>query len=427
MLWLKGPRLPLRTLQSPLRRFQSNGSGAPVLTEESELAHLRDAVRTQSFAHPEAKEDLSLAMREKLTQEFDAFLGDFVRDVDPSLRSAEHLAERLSGSESSTFGDMYEPSSAGIQQARAKNRMKFSSVRSTGEGVPYSTPEMYVRQLFHARRVAQLGAEIAPRSVYKPADDLHHPKSIQETGISTLLAAGAHLGHATRGVRANCLPYIYGVRDGIHIIDLQQTLSSLKRVARVAQEISRKGGLVLYVSTNEDQRRTVEKAAERSHGYYVSGRWAPGTFTNYQIMTENKPGARRLEVDMADKPTNRDLSASLVNTIIKPDIVVVMNAVENRSLLYECLRMRIPATGIVDTDSEPSLLTYPVPGNDDSLRFGDLFAGVLSRAAERGRAQRHSEFTDVQKAKELLRQGEAFTVDEPRPSEISDAERELMK
>lgn len=416
-------RLPLRALQ---RRFQSTKTA---FAEENELAQMNKATRTQSFVNPAAHPDLSAAMREKLSAEFEKFITEFVHEVDPSVRDAEHIAERLSGSETSTFGDMFDRPSSGIHNASSKNQMRLSSIRSTGEGAPYSAPEMYARQLFHARKVAHLGAEIAPQSVYRPHEDLHNPKSISETGISTLLAAGAHLGHATRHVRANCLPFVYGVRDGVHIIDLQQTLASLKRVARVTQEISRKGGIVLFVSTNESQQRTVEKAAERSRGYYVSGRWAPGTFTNYQIMTEMKQGARRLEVDMADEPTNRELSAALTNTIIKPDLVVILNPVENRALLRECLHMRIPTTGIVDTDSEPSLLTYPVPGNDDSLRFGDLFAGVLSRAAERGRKQRYAEFAELQKTKKLLREGEAFKVDDGKPdlAGISDAERELMK
>lgn len=414
------PRLSALRARVFARKYSSETTQTAV--DESDFAQMREAVKTLSFANPQSNTQLSPQLREQLTAEFDKFLQDFVHDVDPSQRIAETITEKVSGVDAAAFSSMAKTQVS--QDGNLQGKTKFSSVATTDPDQPYSEAEMYVRQLFHAQRVANLGANIS--DVYKPHEDLHKPRSIAETSLSTLLAAGAHLGHATSKVRANSLPYVYGIREGIHIIDLQQTLAALRRVSRVVEELSRKGGIVLFVGTREGQRRTVEKAAQRAHGFYVYDRWIPGTFTNYQILIDQKQKAARAEVDMADQPTGRQLSPSLHDTIIKPDLAIIMNPVENRALLAECIKMRIPTAGIVDTDSEPSLLTYPVPGNDDSLRFVDLVSGVLSRAAARGRALRLQEFKQAQAAKAKLREGEINLTGEPRRSELSEAEQELL-
>lgn len=398
--------------------------------EEDDLAEMRASVKKLSFLNPEKNNQLSPEMRERLSLEFDKFLDDFVHSVDPAKREAEIVAEKVSGINFAAFGRMSQQAQGVSGDGNLSGRPSFPSLAFTEPNQPYSKAELYVRQLFHAQKVLNLGAEISS-NIYKPHENLHKPSTIAETGISSLLAAGGHLGHATNRVRANCLPFIYGIREGIHIIDLQQTLAALRRVSRVVEELSRKSGLLLFVGTREGQHRTVEKAAERSKGFYVHDHWVPGTLTNYQVITDQKQRAGRIEVNMADENSGRQLSSSLHDTIIKPDLVIVLNPVENRAVLSECMKLRIPTAGIIDTDSEPSLLTYPIPGNDDSLRFTDLIAGVLSKAAERGRLARISDFRKLQALKKNLREGET-TLNAPaspeKPlSDLNETEKELLK
>lgn len=239
-----------------------------------------------------------------------------------------------------------------------------------------------------------LGSNIS--NVYRPHEDILKPATVASTSIETLLAAGVHLGHSTSLFRSSTQPYIYGVRDGIHIINLETTLVHLRRAAKVAQEIAAQGGIILYLGTRQGQQRGLEEAASRSGGYYVHRRWVPGTLTNCREISQHWG---RMEVDMGDVPTGRLLSPRITRSLLKPDLVVILNPVENRNAIYECIQCNVPTIGIVDTDSEPSLLTYPIPGNDDSIRATDLIVGIISKAAQKGRKSRLAEFENHKKNK----------------------------
>lgn len=204
------------------------------------------------------------------------------------------------------------------------------------------------------------------------------------------MAAGVHLGQSTTLWRASTQPYIYGEYKGIHIIDLNQTLSHLKRAAQVVEGVAENGGLILFLGTREGQKRALIKASERVNGYYVASKWVPGTLTN---PTEISSGWERQEVDYFGNPTGRELSLNESMSIIKPDLMIVLNPTENRNALKEAMKARVPTIGIIDTDSEPSLVTYPIPGNDDSLRSVNLLVSILSKAGERGVKTRLSRAT----------------------------------
>ncbi|CUS20615.1 LAQU0S01e10660g1_1 [Lachancea quebecensis] len=244
---------------------------------------------------------------------------------------------------------------------------------------PYTSQELFLRQIKHAEMTAKLGASM--ENVYYPHHDIFNPPMIEELSISKLLAAGVHLGQSTSLWRPSTQPYIYGEYKGIHIIDLNKTLSSLKRAAKVVQGVAEKGGTVLFLGTRDGQKRALQEAAKRTNGFYVSTRWIPGTLTN---PTEISSVWERHEVDFADTPTNRPLTADEEAAIVKPDLLVILNPTENRNALNEAMQARIPTVGIIDTDSEPSLVTYPIPGNDDSLRSVNLILSVLAKAGEAG-------------------------------------------
>jgi small subunit ribosomal protein S2 len=179
--------------------------------------------------------------------------------------------------------------------------------------------------------------------------------------------------------------YIFGIRQGIHIISLDVTASHLRRACRVVSAVTERGGLVLFVGTRQGQDRCVVKAAEMAGGCHLFERWTPGGITNGQqilggcrmkVVDENDNEVKGYEEALADMPA------------LKPDLVVCLNPLENWVLLHECGLNNIPTIGIIDTDADPTWVTYPIPANDDSLRCVQVIAGALGRAGEEGTTAR---------------------------------------
>ncbi|CCD22541.1 mitochondrial 37S ribosomal protein uS2m NDAI_0A03840 [Naumovozyma dairenensis CBS 421] len=259
------------------------------------------------------------------------------------------------------------------------NTTKFPFLIPSANDKPFTKQELYLRQLKHASHMGRMGADVT--NIYKPHKDVSSPNSIDKITINKLMAAGVHLGHSTTLWRPSTQPFIYGEYRGVHIIDLNKTLSYLKRACHVIEGIAQRGGLILYLGTGEGHKRGLEEAAKRTHGYYVSTRWIPGTLTN---STEISRNLEKHEINGDDMPTLRELTAEETNIISKPDLLVVLNPTENRNALYEAMKSRVPTIAIIDTDSEPSLVTYPIPGNDNSLRSVNLLLGILAKAGEKG-------------------------------------------
>ena len=270
---------------------------------------------------------------------------------------------------------------------------QYPNLKPTPDYKPYSSQELFLRQLTHMRQSGGLGSSI--EDVYNPANDVKRPLSMDDVTISSLMAAGCHLGHAKAMWRPSTQPFIYAEYQGIHLIDLNETLAALRRATKVIESIAAKGGVILYVGTsrNWEQHRALEEAAKRSRGYYVSHRWIPGTITNFTEVSKQIGGHQKIEVDLGDTPTNRNISAQ-DDALIKPDLVVLLNPVENRNCVNECIKLRIPTIGLCDTDMEPSLLTYPIPCNDDSMRASSVVCGILSKAAEQGVERRYKAFSE---------------------------------
>ncbi|KAF5092201.1 hypothetical protein D0Z03_002985 [Geotrichum reessii] len=355
--------------------------------EVAETAATPDMLLSQLSTKPVHAFDKVQNSRE-LNEEFDSFIKEFVTEANissvfPQLNPPSQVKKSSASASSSSSSQI--------------GRKRYPNLRVTPADKPYSSQELFLRREHQARVLGGLGSAIS--NVYRPHEDVLKPKTVEQTTLETLLAAGLHLGHSTSLFRPSTQPYIYGERDGIHIINLDQTIVHLRRAAKVAEKIAEEGGLILFVGTRPGQQRSLELAAKRSGGYYVHRRWIPGTLTNSREISNLW---EKREVDMGDRPTERLLSPRLKRSLIKPDLVVLLNPVENRNAIYECIQSNVPTVGIVDTDSEPSLLTYPIPGNDDSIRGTDLIAGVLSKAAERGRKRRLAGFEKHLKQKKAL-------------------------
>ena len=179
--------------------------------------------------------------------------------------------------------------------------------------------------------------------------------------------------------------YIFGIRQGIHIISLDVTASHLRRACRIVSGVAERGGLILFAGTRSGQDRCVVKAASLAGGCHLFERWTPGSITNgHQILGQ----CQTKVVDEFDRDLPGYGKDLLSRPVLKPDLVVCLNPMENWILLHECGMNAIPTIGIIDTDANPTWVTYPIPANDDSLRCVQVIAGVLGRAGEEGQRSR---------------------------------------
>lgn len=332
-----------------------------------------------------------------LDQEIDDYLFENLRLPELELRNMPwaSLAKKQAASSKATLASSDSDAESISQKIQSTTNRKYTEkypgLKITPDYKPYSKQELFLRHMNHMKRCGGLGSDL--KDIYKPSEDVLKPQTVSDLSIASLMAAGCHLGHSKRIWRPNTQPYIYAEYNDILLIDLNETLSALKRTARIVKGVAKKGGVILYVGTTrlQEQRDALEAAAKRSNGYYVSHRWIPGTITNFTVVTKQCGGTQRVEVDLGDADTGKTFN-SREDTIIKPDLVVLMNPVDNRYCIRECLKLKIPTIGLCDTDMEPSLLTYAIPCNDDSMRASSLVLGVLSKAAEEGVEERRQQF-----------------------------------
>ncbi|CAI4063805.1 hypothetical protein N7582_002506 [Saccharomyces uvarum] len=372
-------RLPSLRSACLSRRFQSSSSIPANNSSNDEVLLLQqkqmyDEIRAELKSLSEVPED------------------EMLPELKKSLGEGELSAkEQLLDNELSEFFKSYAQSNKLFENATSVGRSPAAAAAVTTTNKPYpnlipstndkpyTSQELFLRQFRHSLHTAKLGSAIS--KVYFPHKDIFYPPLPEAITVENLLSAGVHLGQSTSLWRSSTQSYVYGEYKGVHIIDLNQTLSCLKRAAKVVEGVSESGGIILFLGTRKGQKRGLEEAAKKTHGYYVSTRWIPGTLTN---STEISGIWEKQEIDSHDTPTQRALSPNETSKQVKPDLLVVLNPTENRNALLEAIKSRVPTIAIIDTDSEPSLVTYPIPGNDDSLRSVNLLLGVLARAGQRG-------------------------------------------
>jgi len=215
-----------------------------------------------------------------------------------------------------------------------------------------------------------------------------------------LLEAGVHFGHQTHRWNPKMRNYIYGSRNGIHIIDLSQTVPLLHQaLVAVAQSVA-KGGRVLFVGTKRSAAEQVADAAKRSAQYYVNSRWLGGTLTNWKTISHSIKTLRTTD-DVLGKEqsglTKREM-LELTRTKEKldkslggikdmggvPDLLFVIDTNKEQIAIKEANRLGIPVIAVIDTNSDPAGVTYPIPGNDDAGRAVALYCDLVSRACIEG-------------------------------------------
>lgn len=226
--------------------------------------------------------------------------------------------------------------------------------------------------------------------------------ALPEFSLRQLLEAGVHFGHQTHRWNPRMGPYIYGQRNGIHIMDLTQTVPLLDAALNVVRETVSKNGRILFVGTKRQASRAVAEAAERSAQYYINHRWLGGTLTNWHTVSNSinrlKEIDERLETG-AEGLTKKErlglereqgkLQASLGGIREMggtPDLVFVIDTNKESLAVAEAKKLGIPIVAIVDTNSMPDGIDYPVPGNDDAARAIELYCDLVARAALDGMA-----------------------------------------
>ncbi|KIJ69341.1 hypothetical protein HYDPIDRAFT_105935 [Hydnomerulius pinastri MD-312] len=221
------------------------------------------------------------------------------------------------------------------------------------------------------------GSTQTRENTYQPHHAFNRSTGPSETTLSALIASGAHFGHTKALMNPNFLPYAYGVRAGLTIIDMEQTLPLLRRAANLVRAVAQRGGTVLFVGTRPELREIIRKAASKldEQGYHIGERWLPGTLTNRNQLFQLEGKSFR----------------------VTPDLVIFLNPIANMNAIRECAIQHVPTIGIVDSNVDPRIVMYPIPANDESPRTASLIAGVLGIAGREGVLMRKEEEKDQQR------------------------------
>jgi small subunit ribosomal protein S2 len=224
--------------------------------------------------------------------------------------------------------------------------------------------------------------------------------ALPEFSMRQLLEAGVHFGHQTARWNPRMAPFIYGARNGIHIVDLTQTHPMLEEALRVIRDTVARGGRILFVGTKRQAQKSIADAAEKSAQFYMNHRWLGGTLTNWQ--TVSRSIARLKQIDEAAERgfeglTKKErlgmereqakLQASLGGIREMggvPDLLFVIDVNKEDLAILEAQKLGIPVVAVVDTNCSPKGVDYVIPGNDDAARAIQLYCDLAARAALEG-------------------------------------------
>ena len=219
---------------------------------------------------------------------------------------------------------------------------------------------------------------------------------IPSASMRQLLEAGVHFGHHTRRWNPKMAPYLFGVRNGIHIIDLEQTEPMLHQGLQAIRDVVAGGGRVLLVGTKRQAQEPVAEAAKRCGQYHVNYRWLGGMLTNFKTISGSIRRLRELEERIAQDQSgltkrelleltrDRDKLERALGGIKEmgglPDILFVIDTNKEAIAVAEANTLRVPVVAILDSNSSPDGIAYPVPGNDDAMRAIQLYCDLVSGA-----------------------------------------------
>ena len=224
-----------------------------------------------------------------------------------------------------------------------------------------------------------------------------------DVSMKNLLEAGVHFGHQTSRWNPKMKPYIFGARNGIYIIDLQQTVKMFRDAYNFVRDLTAQGGQMLFVGTKKQAQEAIRDEAERCGAFYVNTRWLGGMLTNFQTIKQSIERLKKLEEMLEDQQvaqalTKKELGGlrhereKLLSSLggIKglrklPDALFVIDPKKEEIAVKEANKLSIPVVAVVDTNCDPDLIDYKVPGNDDAIRAIRLFCSAIAEAVVEGR------------------------------------------
>ena len=226
--------------------------------------------------------------------------------------------------------------------------------------------------------------------------------SLPEFSMRELIEAGVHFGHKTKRWNPAMAPYIYGVRNNTHIIDLGQTVPMLHHALNAVREVASRGGRILFVGTKRQASSIIAEAAKDCEQYYINQRWLGGLLTNWNTIQASIRRLKKLEEDLENQHSLGLTKKELLNLErqrqklekslggIKdmgkqPDMLFIIDINRENLAIQEALKLGLPTVAIVDTNASAENITYPIPGNDDATRAIQLYCNLISETISKAR------------------------------------------
>lgn len=271
--------------------------------------------------------------------------------------------------------------------------------------------------------------------------------ALPEFSMRSLLEAGAHFGHQTHRWNPKMERYIFGSRSNIHIIDLSQSIPLLHQALVAVRDVAAKGGRVLFVGTKRQAADPVAEAAKRCAQYYMNNRWLGGTLTNWRTVSGSIARLRELEgllesggdgrvkkelLNLQREKDKLELSLGGIKDMGSiPDIMFVIDTNKEAIAILEARKLNIPIIAILDTNSDPDGITYPIPGNDDAARaiqtYCDLIADAVLDGLAAGQASQGVDLgAAVNPDEPMLREAKAPKAAKAVEAEVAPAEAEAV-
>ena len=253
--------------------------------------------------------------------------------------------------------------------------------------------------------------------------------------MKEMLDAGVHFGHQTQRWNPKMKPYVYTARGGIHIIDLQKSVVRAKQAAAFVKEIGAKGGRMIFVGTKKQAIEPIRSAAERSGQFYVTKRWLGGTLTNFTTIKTSIDRLRKIdrmrekgELDYFSKKERSRIEkeyAKLSEYLDgiremkdNPACIFVVDIAKEHIAVAEAKRLNIPVVAIADTNVDPDIVDYPIPGNEDAIRSIKLFTDLIANSFMEGATSWQEELKNKANKQE---EEDAVSVPEAKPAEAKSA------
>ena len=253
--------------------------------------------------------------------------------------------------------------------------------------------------------------------------------SLPDFSMKELLEAGVHFGHQTHRWNPKMKEFIYGEHNNIHIIDLSQTMGMLRNALTAIKEVTQSGGRILFVGTKRQASEIISENASQCAQYYVNHRWLGGTLTNWKTISNTIARLKSIQETLDDEGsaglTKKELLkltrerdklelsiGGIKNMGSLPDLIFIIDTVREQIAIKEAIKLNIPIAAIIDTNSDPEGITYPIPGNDDSTKSIKLYCDLISQAALDGISIQSQKIQDEsQNKKEKPQKESASTVD----------------